>query len=262
MALIAVRSSIPYGNAPGSRSSCGRLEGRLGTLAVFSFGVGQTSRMPADPDAARSKSVWRAEDSVWLDHAVLDVRDLDWLRAARKVTFWAVKVPTGFFAQLPNLELLDVRGGSGADTAFVDGCSRLRFLIINQVRGLADLTSITRLPALEYLQLFGLPQVTSFPPFASLPLLERVDIGSMKGIHDLSGLLEAPAKRELTLMKKVGVSIEDARRLARHPTIERFEWFAEDVPDRTWVPFVETVAKPEPDESWIDWIFARLAAAR
>ena len=62
---------------------------------------------------------------------------------------------------------------------------------------------------------------------------------------------------ELQLHKRVGVAPDDAERLAAHPTLERFTWFAEDVPDRVWVPFVEAVGKPKASPAWPeDWFAA------
>jgi len=51
-------------------------------------------------------------------------------------------------------------------------------------------------------------------------------MGSMKGLQDISGLLEAPALRELTFVRKMGVTQEEAAAIAAHGSIKRFSWFA------------------------------------
>lgn len=73
---------------------------------------------------------------------------------------WAVKVPHGLLAQLPHLEWLDLRGGSGADVRIADGCSGLRYLSVNQIRGCTDLSV---LPTLIKLELLAYPASRTSP---------------------------------------------------------------------------------------------------
>ena len=170
---------------------------------------------------------------------------MDWLAPLPFVTFWNVKIPDGFFARLPNLIYLDVRGGSGTDASFVHGCTKLRFLTINQVRGLVDLSAVATLQELELLSLYGLPRVVVPPSLADLINLKYLELGSMKGLTGIGGLLDAPGLTDFHLLKKVGVTLADADLVASHHSIERFGWSAEDVPDKLWMPFVKIVGKPE-----------------
>lgn len=207
---------------------------------------------PREP--ARDKARWHTPRSVWLDHATVTDDDLEWLAPAVRVTFWSVKVPAGFFAALPDLAHLDLRGGSGESLDDVRGCARLRSLEVRHVRGLHDLAVVPTLTALELLDLYGLLKVTALPSLAPLTSLVRVGLGSLRGLSGLTGLHDAPALEELNLINKVGVADDDAERLARHPALRRFEWFADGVPVRVWKPFVETVGKPKPrpmlSEDW------------
>lgn len=66
----------------------------------------------------------------------------------------------------------------------------------------------------------------------------------MKGLSGLGPVLEAPCLEELLLMRFVALSGTDPEAIAAHPSIRAFEWFAEDVPDKTWVPVVDRVARP------------------
>jgi hypothetical protein len=67
----------------------------------------------------------------------------------------------------------------------------------------------------------------------------------MRGLHSLRGLLQAPNLRELQLAKKINISETDVTEIIEHPNIEAFRWFAEDVPDKVWVPVVKRIALPE-----------------
>jgi hypothetical protein len=197
---------------------------------------------------------------MWLDHTVLGEEDYERLRPVRRLTVWAVKTPTGFFARLPDLEWLDYRGGSGTEIDFVRGCRKLRYLAINQVRGVRDLSALVELESLVALSLYGLPRVTVIPSLRPMPRLRRAEIGSMKGLVGLTGLLDAPALEELVLFKRVGLHPDDATRISKHHSIRRFTWFGEDVPVKAWAPVVDLVGKPPVELIRIEDWFSRQPA--
>jgi hypothetical protein len=190
---------------------------------------------------------------VHLDHVQLVDEDLAWLQSATQVRAWAVKTPDGFWSRLPNLEWLTITGGTGHDTDVVRGCHRLRWLEINQVRGVESLDALLDLSGLEFLSLYGLPRVRSMPSLASLKRLRYAVVGSMKGLTSIAGLMDAPNLQELTLLRAVGLDAADAALIAQHPSLRAFEWFAEDVPDRTWVPVVNAVDKAKPTVNGLTW---------
>src|SRR6218665_1961433 len=117
-------------------------------------------RMSSKRGPARETARWWAHDEVWLDHTVLSAGDAEWLAPARKPRMSAVKAPDGLLAQLPHLEWLILRGGRGTDVRVADGCSGLRYLSVDQIRGCTDLSVLPALTQLELLSLYGLPRVS------------------------------------------------------------------------------------------------------
>lgn len=196
-------------------------------------------------EKARDAARWRSNDDLWLDHVSLSDADAEWLAPVKRLTLWSVKLPDGLLPSLPNLCYLDVRGGSGTSLAFLSGCTGLRYLQINQVRGMVDLALLPEVLSLEFLSLYGLPKVLGLPSLAQLSRLRRVELGSLKGLTGLTGLHDAPGLQELLLIRAVAVAEGDAERLAVHPTLRQFDWFGEDVPVRVWSPFRDTVGKPK-----------------
>jgi len=191
--------------------------------------------------AAKEVAKPRSHNGFWLDHAKISESDFDWLCDVERLTLWNVKVPKGFLARLDRLWWLDIRGGSSK--AFPDICNlkRLRYLAINQVRGLSDLSVISEFQSLEMLMLYGLPQVTHLPSLHAHDRLKRVELGQMKGLESMSGVLHAPSLREFQLMRKVKVSEEDIVQIGSHPTLEKFGWVIEDVPVRVWEPVLQRI---------------------
>jgi hypothetical protein len=129
-----------------------------------------------------------------------------------------------------------------------------------------DLSAISELGRLRFILLYGLPKVSTLPSLAGLSELRRAELGQMLGLQSLKGLLAAPALRELLLLRKINVSGEDVAEINSHPTLERFDWFAEDVPDRVWIPVKESIRRPEAEalhpEEWFSRNVLRLTASR
>lgn len=215
--------------------------------------LARVSPTPPAQVAAR----WRDGASVRLDHATLTEEDLEWLAPAERITFWAVKMPAGFLANLPNLWWLDLGGGSATSADFVRGCRSLRYLALNQIRGLTDLSAVAELRSLEFLSIYGMPQVSGLPSLAGLHELERIEVGSMKGLATIAPILEAPALRELLLVRSVGLDPSDPARIQDTASLEAFDWFAEDVPLRVCSPVMEQVRKPKAQVMYPEDWFAR-----
>jgi len=66
----------------------------------------------------------------------------------------------------------------------------------------------------------------------------------MPGLLSLHGLLQAPRLRELELVKKVKINASDVDEIVKHPTLKNFGWFAENVPDKVWLPVVKKIGLP------------------
>lgn len=198
-----------------------------------------------------------SETDVWIDHARITVDDLEWLKPVEVLTIWAVELPVGFLGQLPNLRVLDIRGGSAQTLEVVAGCTQLRGLILNQIRGLHDISDVGGLVELELLSLYGLPRLRVPAAFDGLTRLARLELGSLKGLETLKPMLRAPALRELQLSKMVALTEVDIALIMQHPTLEMFGWNGEDVPVRTWLPVVEQVGLPSPRIMFPrDWLAA------
>ncbi len=202
----------------------------------------------------------RGPDGYWIDHAVIVPEDIQWLASAERLTLWNVKVPQDFFTRTKKLWWLDIRGGSASDLNVLRGTTSLRYLAVNQVRGMLDLSVISTLSTLLYLDLYGLPQITNLPSCQMLSELECARLGQMRALESLRGVLQAPKLRDLQLVRKINVNSEDIQEISRHPSLKRFDWFAEDVPDAVWVPVRKQIRLPTmPTLSPNEWFVLRKA---
>ena len=176
-----------------------------------------------------------------LNHVELFDEDIEWLSATEHLTLWNVKLPAGLLARIEKLWWLDIRGGSATDLAVVDGTDKLQYFAVNQVRGMCDLSLVSEMTSLRYLDLYGLPKVAELPSCKQLVNLEYVRVGQMRGLVSLHRVLQAPKLRELDLVRKMNIGETDVNEIISHPTIEAFGWFAEDVPQKVWEPVIEKI---------------------
>lgn len=186
----------------------------------------------------------RYANGYYISHAIITDEDASWLKDAKRLTLWNVTMPVGILSRVSELKWLDVRGGS-AEALHVRHAPRLEYLHVNQVRGLHDLSEVATLRNLRFLNLYGLAKLTKLPSLKGLDALSRVDLGQMRALSSFSPLLDAPNLKELLLIRKISVSHDDLRRIKEHPTLEAFDWYAEDVPSKVWMPAVEQVKLPK-----------------
>lgn len=200
--------------------------------------------MAAARKPAREVAQNRGNGVFWIDHAVVTENDFAWLHEAKELTLWNVSLPLGFLAKLPYLKGLDWRGGSANNLGLLEGVSGLGYLVINQVRGLTDISHLASLSELRLLSLYGLSKITELPPLHALHSLLRLELGQMKLLRSISPALGAPNLQELLLSKQIGITSEDVAAIRRHKSLSRFRWDTTDVADKVWEPVVAQVNLP------------------
>ena len=151
--------------------------------------------------AAKEVAEWRDSKTVRITHAFLDDSDVAHFQNAESLTLWNVTFPEDFLAQLNNLWWLDIRGGTQSSLSYLSGIYGLKYLALNQIRGLNQINEISELKKLQLLSLYGLSKVETLPSFKPLDALRRLQIGQMKNLKSLGPLFDAPGLCELELIK-------------------------------------------------------------
>ena len=173
----------------------------------------------------------RVAGSAFISHWVMTGADITKLASTRRLTLWNVRFPSDFrFSDLPDLEFLDIRGGSRSNLSYLEGCRTLQGLVVNQVRGLTDISVVSDLSGLRILSLYGLAKVEKLPDLSSLVRLERLDLGQMRNLTDWHALTTPPQLRELFFHNLLQPDPAVIDQLAAHPTLREFDWSAPDVP--------------------------------
>jgi hypothetical protein len=107
---------------------------------------------------------------------------------------------------LPNLDLLrplsrlwslDIKLGGTKNLGALEGLNNLKYLELWQITGVEDIGVVSTLEGLQFLFLHSLKRVAALPSMKRLGILRRIYLENMKGLMDISALLDAPALEEL-----------------------------------------------------------------
>jgi len=188
---------------------------------------------------------WRSSVDLWIDHSSISTDEVTDFESVEKLTLWNVTYPVDLFSRMPQLWWLDIRGGTAKNFHSLATARNLRYLCINQIRGLEDLGEISSLEQLELLSLYGLSKVAELPDLTDLSYLRRVEIGQMKSLQSLDPIWNAHQIREILLLKEVPVENRDIERINSMPNLEGFLWSSLDVPARRFMPIREGIKVPK-----------------
>ena len=89
------------------------------------------------------------------------------------------------------------------------------------IKGLENIECIGEVETLQNLYLEALKNVSKLPSFNRLGKLRRVALCGMKGISDLSPLVEAPALEELCVGDARHLSVEQFKPFIGHSSLKR-----------------------------------------
>lgn len=206
------------------------------------MGAGKLLRMAASPEAWRDNG----DGSTWVIGTKLVDRDVDRLQHVRYLTLVDTRLPADFLGQLPRLELLDLRGALSARTASqLAAVPKLRALAISRARTLTELPTLGS--SLEFLDLYGLSQLTALPPMQNLTNLRRVNLGQLRTLTNWTPLATLPRLEELELTNHLTPDLDVLAQLATRPTFTHFGWSAPDEPQRKVAAATQAADRPEPD---------------
>lgn len=120
---------------------------------------------------------------------------------------------------LERLRSLDLKLGSVDSLDELPVLPRLRYLELWRVRGITDLSAITRNPTIQWLYLQDLAQVASLPDLSPMTELRRVTIVNLKQLDDLAPLAAAPNLEELQIWESKTLPPTALAALNGHPTL-------------------------------------------
>lgn len=138
------------------------------------------------------------------------------------VTLRSITLPDlSVLLPLGKLRSLDIKLGGTKNLGLLPEFKNLEYLELWMVRGLSDISPVSKVASLRFLFLQALKQVTALPDMMGLNRLKRVHIETMKGLRDLTPLRDAPSLEELLIFDMRHLKPEDLAPLVGHPKLRR-----------------------------------------
>lgn len=188
---------------------------------------------------------------LYLEKHTKDIDVLAGLTSLTSLRMRQISLPDlSLLLSLTELRALELAMGGTRDLSLLPRVGQLEYLELVMIRGLDDVTPVADMPALRYLSLYGLKQVTALPAdLSGALLLDTVALEVMKGLTDLAPLLTAPALRRVALVNMTHLEPADVAVLAKHPQLRHL--IAGLGSDRKNRAVRELVPLPEGcDEDW------------
>jgi hypothetical protein len=153
-------------------------------------------------------------------------RDLDVLAGLVKLrTLILVGIGASVLPKLESLgqlRTLSVAGATSMGLSHLPQIGKVTSLTLGRLGDLSDLAPVAELPHLKDLRIFWQPKIKRFPSLRHLKSLQSVELDTLKGLTDLTGLAEAPSLEKITL---VGARLDPQilKPLTRHPKLRRVD---------------------------------------
>ncbi|MEQ8821885.1 MAG: hypothetical protein RLY93_16735 [Sumerlaeia bacterium] len=121
------------------------------------------------------------------------------------------------------LEILYLFSSVPKNVQSIGKLSRLKALLLVDLKKLQNLEFISGLSQLQYLEVSSVSGVSSFPDCSGLTRLRRVDLESLKDLTSLEGLAKAPNLHTVLCVMCRGLSLNAFTTLSQSKSLTKFE---------------------------------------
>jgi hypothetical protein len=171
--------------------------------------------------------------------AVSELQDLE------TVVLRSISSPdVSYLSHLKKLWSVDIKLGGIKNFDALTTLPELKYLELWQVRGLSDLSFISKIASLQNLFLQSLRQVVRLPNFENSYMLRRISLENMKGLEDLSSLEFAPSLIEFCNVLAGNQKVENVLPVLRNSNVRKVLCgFGSDKNDKLFSEMMETHEK-------------------
>jgi len=122
---------------------------------------------------------------------------------------------------LDHLRSLRIQGGGIRELSALDGLITISYFQLWMVKGLSNISVISKMLGLQTLSLQSLRNVRSIPDLSRLTALRGVYLEDMRGLEDIRALTEAPALEQLIHWRAQGMEPSQYLDLLKSKTVKR-----------------------------------------
>lgn len=156
-----------------------------------------------------------------LDSQSKDIAAISHLSGLTQLSLRGVTLPdVSLLTAFPELRIFSLALGGTRELGHLAELPKLEVLHLLRINKLADVSILGRLMSLRTLSVDSMPNVESLPSLAALTRLESVELDTLKGLTDFSGVAAAPALKRLIVAGTPLLDVDAFRCLVGHPTLK------------------------------------------
>ncbi len=146
------------------------------------------------------------------------------LKSLRELELRSITVrDLGFLLPHKGLRSLEIILGGTNQLDLMPKIGRLQHLALYKIYGLSDVSWLSRVKTLQFVDLQALRRVTSLPSLKPLLVLRRVRLDTMKGLFDLQSVAFAPQLEDLELWDMRHLTPAALQPFVGHPTLRAID---------------------------------------
>jgi hypothetical protein len=151
----------------------------------------------------------------------MGIETISRLTSLEELTLRSITLPDlSLLLPLRDLRALDLKLGGTRNLGLLPEIGQLEYLELWMIKGLNDVSMVSRIPSLRFVFLQSLAQVTELPSLADNSALRVVHLETMRGLRDLTPVAAAPGLEALLVIDCSQFRLEHFEPFVGHPTLK------------------------------------------
>lgn len=219
-------------------------------LKALSVGKSLTKKLNIDFISRFSKLEY-----LFLEEHSKNIEEIGKLENLKEIVLRSVSVPNiNFLKDLNKLWSIDIKLGGIKDFSILEQLPQVKYLELWQIKGLSDLSFISKMTGLQNLLLQSLTNVNALPSFINLPKLRRLSLMNLKGLEDFNALKTAPNLQDFFYTQIYQQQPEDLIPVLQNPKLKNaYVYFESNKKNTAFKELADSFGKQFSD--WQDFIY-------
>lgn len=183
--------------------------------------------------------------SLYIEGPCKGIEEIGKLLNLEELVLRSISLPNlNFICNLNKLWSIDIKLGGIKDFTVLSKLPQVKYLELWQIKGLSDISFISKMTALQNLHLESLINVTELPSFEKLKKLKRIKLMNLKGLKHFDKLKLAPNLRDFFFTMIHQLQPEDLLPVLQNPNLKNiYVYFPSDKKNKAFEALAKTHGK-------------------
>ncbi len=183
--------------------------------------------------------------SLYIEGPCKGIEEIGNLLNLEELVLRSISLPNlNFIGNLNKLWSIDIKLGGIKDFTVLSSLPQIKYLELWQIKGLSDISFISKMTELQNLHLESMINVTELPSFEKLKKLKRIKLMNLKGLKHFDKLKLAPNLRDFFFTMIHQLQPEDLLPVLQNPNLKNiYVYFPSDKKNNAFEALAKTHGK-------------------